>query len=540
MSGACHHWRLPLVLGVLAAGAYALWRRRSTTLSPLPGTVATQGAMTPAATGTGSTGSGSTGTAAAGTGSIRPVASGEGMRSPVSSARRLARTAELGVLAGRLGATAASYKARRIVASPERREALDMELAMKTAEQVSEALGGMKGALMKLGQLASFLDDGLPENVRQAFEQLQQDAPPMAPHLAAGVVEEELGVSPEKCFAYWEPIPFAAASIGQVHRARLDDGREVAVKVQYPGVDEAVASDLANMDLARMGLPFLFPGLDSAEVAEELRLRLVEELDYTSEAANQREFARWYEGHPFISVPHVVDEMSTRRVLTTELASGSRFSAMECWDQDERDLAAEAIYRFVFRSLYRFHTFNGDPHPGNYLFETGGRVTFLDFGLVKRFDDDQVAMLYEVVKSSISTDDPGVLRSACERAGLFLPGAAVSDQRIAEFMGVFWELVREDRPTTITAAWASEVAHRYVGRSTFGDVLQHASMPAWLVVLQRINLGLLAILGRLEATANWRRISEEFWPTNGPPSTPLGELEAEWWASRSHPRTVSG
>ena len=451
---------------------------------------------------------------------------------PIAATQRSARTVALSKMAVEVATNTAVARARRVFASSERREAIDEALQLRTAAQVVETLGNMKGALMKIGQLASFLDDAMPEPVRQALAQLQQDVPPMSEELAAQVVETELGAPPDVRFAQWDPVPIAAASIGQVHRAMTHDGRAVAVKVQYPGIDVAMASDLANLGLAGMGLGTLFPGLDSGALVEELRSRLIEELDYTLEAVNQRDFARSYRGHPFITVPEVVDELSTRRVLTSDLADGVRFSAMEQWDQDERNLAAEAIFRFVFRSLYRFHRFNGDPHPGNYLFRPGGQVTFVDFGLVKRLTASEVAVCFDVVHSAAIDQDPAKIRQSCERAGLIVAGAPVSDERVAEFMSIFWDAVRHDGTTTITAEWASDVARRYfAGRANFPDVMEYAGVPPTFVILQRINLGLLAILGRLSATANWRRIAEELWPTDASPSTAFGHEEAKWWAA---------
>jgi predicted unusual protein kinase regulating ubiquinone biosynthesis (AarF/ABC1/UbiB family) len=445
---------------------------------------------------------------------------------------RLRRSAEVAQLAGGVGVGAAVHRTRRVFATVERRETLDAEFELRTAEQVASALGGMKGALMKLGQLASFLDDAMPEPVRLALAQLQQDAPPMSAALCAQVVASELGAPPDHVFSHWDPVPLAAASIGQVHRAVTTDDRAVAVKVQYPGVAEAIGSDLANLNLVAMGLPALFPALDVPAMVGEIKARLTEELDYRHEADNQRLFAEWFAGHPNISVPGVLDELSTARVLTTELADGVRFSEMEGWSQGERNLAAETIYRFVFRSLYGLGAFNGDPHPGNYLFRPGGQVTFLDFGLVKRLTPTEVDLCFAMVRGAVIRHDPASVRRACEDAGFIARGAPVSDERVAEYMGIFWEPVRTDGVTTITAAWASEVARRYLeGRSEFGDVLEYASLPASFVVLQRINLGLLALLGRLQATGNWRRVAEELWPTAGPPSTAMGRAEAQWWAA---------
>ena len=454
----------------------------------------------------------------------------DGARAHISAVERAERNAAMAKLAGQVGAGVAVHRAQRVFASPERREELDAAVQLRTAEQVADALGNLKGALMKIGQLASFLDDAMPEPVRQALAQLQQDAPPMSSELAADVVEQELGAAPDKIFEEWDPIPLAAASIGQVHRAVAPDGRAVAVKVQYPGVDEAVRADLANLNLAGLGLGSLFPGLDAPSMVAELRERLTEELDYHLEARNQHDFAQWYRGHPFIHVPDVLSELSTARVLTTELAEGARFDDMATWSQEERDLAGEAIYRFVFRSLYRFSTFNGDPHPGNYLFRGGGQVSFLDFGLVKRLTRREVDQCYALVQASVVQRDAKAVRRAAEQAGLIARDAPVPDERVFEFMGIFWEAVERDEVTTITPEWASQVARRYFdGRTNFGDVMEYAGMPPSMVVLQRINLGLLAILGRLEATANWRRVAFELWPDAAPPSTALGREEAMWW-----------
>src|SRR4029450_10289083 len=279
---------------------------------------------------------------------------------------------------------------RMAFASAGPRQQLQEDFQLRTAEQVAAELGNLKGAMMKLGQMASYLDQGLPSPVREALADLRQDAPPMSPELAAQVLEEELGAGPDHLFTEWDPVPLASASIGQVHRAVTKDDRAVAVKIQYPGVDEAIRTDLDNADALFGAMGFVFSGLDPDALVAELKDRLIEELDYQLEADNQRLFAEYYRDHPFIRIPDVVDELSTGRVLTTELSVGARWEELLTWPQEGRDRGAGAIFRFVFRSLSRLHAFNGDPHPGNYLFEPGGRVTFLDFGLVKRFTHDEV------------------------------------------------------------------------------------------------------------------------------------------------------
>ena len=437
-------------------------------------------------------------------------------------------------MTARVGTAAAANRARWVFASAERKEELNQELELRTAEDVASTLGNMKGVMMKFGQIASFVDDGMPEAVRAALEQLQADAPPMSADLAAGVIERELGRPPDAIFAEWDPDPIAAASIGQVHRAITRDGMAVAVKVQYPGVEAAIGADLDTLDASMFGAPVLFKNFNPKPFIEEIRARITEELDYGIEAANQQLFADWYRGHPFIHVPEVIGDLSTQRVLTTELATGARFSEVEQWDQAERDLAGETIFRFVFRSLYRMHAFNGDPHPGNYLFRPGGQVTFLDFGLVKRYSDDEIDQLLELADTLAVHPDMDRARQAAVRAGYYPPDAPVSTEEIVDYSMAFWEMVRLDEPFQFTPDYASEVVRRFfLGRATHGDAVKYADMPARWTILQRINVGLIAILGRLCAEANFRRIAEELWPfTDRPPSTPLGEQEAEWWAER--------
>jgi len=436
------------------------------------------------------------------------------------------------LLAARGGARYASNAPRLFTAAGEHRERLRHDLALQTAEDVVATLGSMKGVLMKLGQMASYVADGLSPAARRTLSRLQDSVPPMSPELAARVIAEELGLPPERAFAAWDPAPIAAASIGQVHRAITHDGRAVAVKVQYPGIAETMEADLGNVALLRRLVRVTAPSQDVGALLAELRERVTEELDYRIEARNQQMFADFYRGHPTIRVPGVVGELSARRVLTTELADGARFAELAGWSQAERDLAAETIYRFVFRSLYQAQAFNGDPHPGNYLFHGGGQVTFLDFGLVKNFSPDELRPLVDMVRCLCVDNDPEAFRRATEQAGILLPGAPVSSQTVVEQMAVFYDTVREPGPRTMTGEYAAAVASRYVDLRS--PLAAYVRIPRSHVILQRINLGLFAVLGELSATADWRRIAEEIWPfTQAPPATPLGVAEAAWNAGRS-------
>ncbi|QYG91122.1 AarF/ABC1/UbiB kinase family protein [Iamia sp. SCSIO 61187] len=474
------------LLGVAALGAVAVWRRRPDDLPAAPG--------------------------------------------PVSGRTSWARSARLGAVGARGAGRYAAHRARRTFADAARREHLDMQFQMQTAEDVAAALGDMKGALMKVGQMASYLDQGLPEPVREALSQLRSDAPPMAPELAAQVIREELGGDPVSVFAEWDPVPIAAASIGQVHRALTHDDRAVAVKVQYPGVAAAIRSDLASAGLLFSGLGAAFPGLEPGPLVEELKARLTEELDYALEARNQALFAAAYRGHPFIHVPEVVPALSTARVLTTELATGEPFEAVTGADQATRDRAGEILYRFVFRSLYRLRAFNGDPHPGNYLFAPDGTVTFLDFGLVKHFHGDELAVFSDMVEAMSTTRDPARFRGIVERVGLLPAGHPASDAEVIDYFGHFYEMVDQRGRFTFTPEYASETMRRIFDQSgPYGEIQKAANLPPSFVIIQRINLGLYAILGELGATGDWRAIAEELWPfVDAPPATELGEQEHDW------------
>jgi len=434
-------------------------------------------------------------------------------------------------LAARGGARYAASAPRLFAVAGERRQQLREDLALQTAEDVAGTLGAMKGVMMKIGQMASYVDDGLSPAVRQTLARLQDSVPPMSPGLAAAVVEEELGAPPDRAFARWDPRPIAAASIGQVHRAVTLDGRAVAVKVQYPGIAETIAADLRNVALLRRMLRIAAPAQDADALLSEVRDRVGEELDYRREAASQRLMAAYYDGHPTIAVPRIIDGLSTRRIMVSELSGAVRFAELASWPQHERDLAAETIYRFVFRSLYDVRAFNGDPHPGNYLFQRGGRVTFLDFGLVRHFTPAELRPLLQMARTICAGHDPEAFRASLENAGFLRPGAPVSTQAIVEHLAVFYDTIREPGPRTITTDYASSVVRRFF--DVRSPVAAYIAVPRPYVILQRINLGLFAVLGELSATADWRAISEEIWPfTRSPASTPMGEAEARWLVRR--------
>ena len=444
---------------------------------------------------------------------------------PVSTSRQLARNLRLARLGAKSGGRFAVTKAKQTFASAERKEELNLEFQMRTAEDVTRELGNMKGAMMKIGQMASYLDTGLPDHVRETLASLQHDAPPMTPELAAATLATALGTDPANVFSEWDPVPIAAASIGQVHRAITKDGRAVAVKLQYPGVAGAVASDLNNAGWLFGAMASMFPGLDPEPIVAEIKDRLIEELDYELEAISQEYYADFFDGHPFITVPHVIPELSGKEVLTSELAVGARFDEVKTWSQEERNLTAETLFRFSFGSIYRLAIFNGDPHPGNYLFRPGGQITFLDFGLVKRFTEAETKLFEVLITAMVLDQDISHFRSIIVGAGLLPANSTVSDDLVREYFSFFYRYVMEDEVITIDDAYAAGgVRQLFEQKGPYAELKKELNVPPSFVLLQRITLGLMGLFADLEATANFRRLGEELWPfAEGKPSTPMGE-----------------
>ncbi|MEY2475036.1 MAG: hypothetical protein QOG87_351 [Actinomycetota bacterium] len=430
-------------------------------------------------------------------------------------------------------------------AMPRRGHEAELERYAKEAERYAEMLGGMKGALMKAGQLLSFVDTAglVPAEYQQVFQTalsgLQSDAPPMDADAVAAVVHEELGARPEDIFVRFSPLPIAAASIGQVHAAELPDGTEVAVKVQYPGVADAVRNDLANVELLAtfisMGmkmLPFAFPNLDPRAVAEEVRDRIGEELDYLTEAANQQAFVNAFAGHPFIRIPAVVHELTTPRVLTQEFVDGRRWAAALDSEQELKDQWGEVIARFVYGGLYRTGLFNGDPHPGNYLFHEDGTVTFLDFGCVQRYGPRQLDDMRRLGDVMFAGDAEG-LKALFIDMGFFPPGDKVDADRLYDWYRLAWAPPLAGGPWTYTPEWAAEIVERwYDPAGPWSDVTRRFAVPKDYVFMNRITLGLNSVLGALRTTADWTAMDAEV-RTDGPPAGELGRLEAAWRAQRA-------
>jgi predicted unusual protein kinase regulating ubiquinone biosynthesis (AarF/ABC1/UbiB family) len=448
---------------------------------------------------------------------------------------RVRRTAKVGGLAATQTARNYATKAANLTRDAEGRRAAAEQRQIEAAEQIVDVLGQMKGAAMKVGQVMSFMDTGaLPPEVQERFQSklaaLRDSAPNASFKDMRKVLESELEAPLDEVFAEFDPEPVAAASIGQVYRAHLHDGRDVAVKVQYPKVAAAVRADMQNLGLILRAARAMAPGIDAKAMATEIRERIYEELDYEHEAQAQRQMARLWRGHPFVVIPDVITSLSRERVLVTEWVDGRRFDAVQELPQDERNRFAEIVFRFFIGGLYRTGFISGDPHPGNFLLQDDGRVAFLDFGITRHVARGHVEDKIELFRAGFDRDAQRY-HDVAVRIGFF-PDADVKPQQALDHFCAVSEWWRDDREFTIDQPYIRRVMIDLGDpRSEHWGIMRKSTIPPEALLAGRTETLTLGVLGHLEATANWHRIMGEYlW--DGEPSTPLGEEDAGYWSAR--------
>ncbi len=471
------------------------------------------------------------------------IFSGRGKSGLNIETSRAARTAKAGALGSRLSWRYLWAKARALFAGEEKKKKILDETHLKSAEEVVRFMGNMKGAIMKVGQIVSFLSDDVPEQYRAVLKQLQTQSPPMSFDLARGVIEKELGAPLKKLFKDIDEKPLAAASIGQVHRARLPDGKDVVIKVQYPGVDQAIQADLSNLNWMYAMMGMLNPGLDPKPLVQELKERIGEELDYRLEARNQETFVALYGGHPFIRVPKIVPSHSASRVLTQEFVPGKNYDWLLKQPEAFRNQVSEVLYRFVFGSIARFRVFNGDPHPGNYLFHEDGSVTFLDYGCIKYFPEGMLAGWKDLIRAHVEGDKEKFRRQITELK-FIRPGSKGTTEQFYDYFGYFYEPFSKDRLFAFTPEYNAKSLGLVFDRNhpEYGALIKELNMPPDFALVNRIQWGVYSIFAQLRASGNWHRIWREYY-YDEPPTTKLGKessaFRAAWKKERGIPPDAS-
>jgi len=392
------------------------------------------------------------------------------------------------------------------------------EIQEKTAEQLFKVLGELKGGAMKFGQALSVFEAALPEDIakpyRETLTKLQESAPPLPTRVVHKVLAKELGEDWRDNFASFEDLPTASASIGQVHKAQWKDGRVVAVKIQYPGAAEALISDLNQIQRFAKIFQLVMPGLEMKPLLEELRSRIIEEVDYRYEAQAQETYARVYEGDPDIVIPKVV--MVSDRVLVSEWLDGTPLSQIiASGTQEQRNNAGMKLARFHFTSPDRAGLLHADPHPGNFRLLTDGRLGVLDFGACNRLPDGFPEPMKRLLKHALD-DDSTALYEGFRKDGFILADVDVDPDLVLDFLVPLVEPLRT-QTFKYSREWLRDQSAR-VGdpRNPTAKIGFQLNLPAEYVLIHRVTLGTTGIFCQLEAEGNFRDEALSWFPEIAP------------------------
>ena len=391
---------------------------------------------------------------------------------------------------------------------------VNAELSARTAEQLFAVLGELKGGAMKFGQALSVFEAAIPDHLaepyREALTKLQSAAPPMSPQSVHRVLDEQLGSGWRRRFTKFADDPAAAASIGQVHKAVWHDGREVAVKVQYPGADEALRSDLRQLQRFNRLFQAIVPGMEVKPLLVELRDRMVEELDYRDEANNQRVFAAAFRGHPEIAVPPVV--ASAPKVMVTQWVTGTSMAQIiRCGSRSERDDIGTKLSEFHSSSPALTGLLHADPHPGNFLRLADGRLGVLDFGAAAKLPGGTPRTLGVATRLAVEERSDELLELLCSE-GFVRPGMQLRAEDVLAYLAPFADPVRSET-FHFTRAWMQAQAER-VG-DVFGPdfrIGRALNLPPSYLLIHRVSTGTFGVLCQLDATVPLRGITQRWQP----------------------------
>jgi predicted unusual protein kinase regulating ubiquinone biosynthesis (AarF/ABC1/UbiB family) len=389
----------------------------------------------------------------------------------------------------------------------ERRAAGDEpSLEFEAMAKVVGSLGALKGVAMKVGQIMSYVDVALPEELRAALSVLQTHSSPMPPERVRGLLRAELGEHAAELLARLEDTPLAAASIGQVHRARLADGTRVAVKVQYPEIEKAIEADFGPAAVGSRLASLFSPGAQVDALVREARERFLEECNYLHEAHAQQRFSELFARHPVLRIPAVHARLCTRRVLTTTFMEGEGLEAFLAREPSQvvRDRLGEALFEFYVGALFRYRLYNCDPHPGNYLFQPEGTIVMLDYGCTREFEPAFVGRLAELTRAA-HRDSRQALHAAFVGLGMVREGQRYDFETARGLIRAFYGPMLRNEVRTIDLGEARGM--RQVLKSK--RHLLQLTLPGEFLFLFRIRFGLMSVLARLGARANWYRLEEE-------------------------------
>ncbi len=425
---------------------------------------------------------------------------------------RTARNAKLASLPVGMAGRAALGLGKRLAGKS--RDDVNAELMEKAAGQLFAVLGELKGGAMKVGQALSVLEAAIPEEFgapyREALTKLQKDAPPLSAPKVHRMLDGQLGTKWRDRFTSFDDTPVASASIGQVHKGVWADGREVAVKIQYPGADEALRADLKTMRRMTSVLKQLAPGADVQAVVDELIERTEMELDYRLEANNQRAFAKAYEGHPHFLIPHIVG--SAPKVVVSEWVAGKPMAEIiSKGSTDERDLCGTRLFELTFDAPARVGMMHGDAHPGNFMLAPDGRMIVIDFGAVAPLPDGLPVEMGRMIRFALEKDYDELLPTMAQ-VGFIQPGEDISIEEIDAMLRQYVEPV-EVPVFHYTRKWLQRHAASNMERAPQQlKMARQMDLPASLAIPLRVIGSTVAISCQLNCHVPVREMAEELIP----------------------------
>lgn len=418
------------------------------------------------------------------------------------SATWASRAMRASIATGKIAARLVGTSLLGLIAGNERAAQLKAATDQKIGAELARTLGSLKGIAMKLGQYASYVDLNLPAVLRNELAKLQDSASPLPAKVAADLVWHALGAAPDKVFRHWSPMPFAAASIGQVHAAELWDGTRVAVKVQYPEIRAAIEADIASLGALSSLLKTILRYQDTGALIDEVKERIVEECDYELEAANTAEFADLLAPWPKVIVPKIHKKFSAQTVITSDFVDGTSFAAFAAEaDQVSKNDFGKLLFETTFALLFKHGIFSCDPNPGNFLFLNDGRVAFLDFGCVKRFGPKSKATIVGLFKATIDNDRAEVRRLILTTGAIPRPDSVDVD-RVIDLMFTFAAPWREDGPYQFNPLYIERTWRQTIDNPDRFKL----SVPPEFAFTSRLQWGICAVLSRLGAEANWHQL----------------------------------
>ncbi len=415
---------------------------------------------------------------------------------PISGIGRLSRTALTAARGGGL------FLGKRVLKSL-RGAAEGEELDSEALAKLVTSIGQLKGVAMKMGQIMSYIDVALPDELRAALSTLQTHSQPMDFEEVEEIIRAELGDEAEALLRKMQQTPIAAASIGQVHRSQLPDGTAVAVKVQYSGIARAMANEFGVASVGARLPALIFPSAGIDGFVDEAQSRILEECDYEHEAKMQQRFVQLYESHPVITVPSVHPRWCSGRVLTSTFVEGMHFNDYLRSDpcQQERDLVGKALFEFYVGSLFRHHLYNCDPHPGNYLPRADGTIAVLDYGCTREFEAGFVAKL-AALTLAVHSDEREQLHQAFLDLGMVREGKKYDFATARDLVRSFYGPMLRDETQTIELGAGMQMREMMARKME----LMKLSLPGEFLFLFRIRFGLMSVLSQLRTRANWYRL----------------------------------